>query len=279
MIIATLCLGIAMQVKWVAGSMPMWATQKPERTGWIDAHRMHTAEIQGATDPIDFVLYGDSITAFHSGIVVSDRVGGTSSVWDEIYADMHAIPAGIPGDRVGQVRWRLDRGESPETDPSVVGLLVGINDLLWGDPGAPDVVTVQYAELLDHILETMPTSRVLVIALLPTKWKNTSRFNRRLFALVEAAYPGVDVVDCGAGLSASSDLFADGIHPSAAGHAVIHACISDKVRSMLPARPSVPPVEAPADPPVEAAVDPGGQLTNDAPVVSVAMIFILLCAM
>lgn len=260
-----------MYAQWVAGSMPTWANQKPGRAGWNDVHRIHTDKIQGTTDPIDFILYGDSITAFHSGIVVSDRVGGTSSVWDEIYADMRAIPAGIPGDRVGQVRWRLSHGESPETDPSVVGLLVGINDLLWGDPGAPDVVTVQYAELLDYIMETMPTSRILVIALLPTKWKNTSKFNNKLWALVEA-YPDVEIVDCGAGLSASSDLFADGIHPGAAGHVVIQTCISDKVRSMLPVRPAV-------DPAVEAEVDPGGQLTNDASVVSVIMVLICLFAM
>lgn len=215
---------------------PCWAYDKPRRDHWLDSREIHMKAIQEATSPIDFILWGDSITAFHSGIVVSSKTGGTDKVWKDKYKGLNAIPAGIAGDAIGQVRWRIENGEMPPSNPRVIGFLIGVNNINWGHDD-PDMIRVQYFELLKYAARSMPRSRILVIGLLPAKYTNTKKFNRRLEYMLqnERTIPDtVEYIDCGGGVSVTkSGYYADAVHPNEEGHKYFHTCISKKVREMV----------------------------------------------
>lgn len=219
-----------------ADATPCWAYDKPTREHWIESHELHKSTIQGADAPLDFVLWGDSITAFHSSIIFSKKVGGTDAVWNDLYNGLNAIPAGIPGDAIGQVRWRLEHGEKPDADPKVAGFLIGINNILWGHTD-PDMIRVQYFELLKYAASQMPRSRILVVGLLPAKFSNTRKFNSKLKYMLsdEKTIPDtVEFLDCGEGVSVrKSGFYADAVHPNEKGQRFFHECISAKVKDMV----------------------------------------------
>jgi lysophospholipase L1-like esterase len=138
-----------------------------QTTQTMNVHRLTTAEAKGR---LDYVLYGDSITSYHYGYNISRRQPGSIAVWNKYFSDLNAIPMAIPGDQIGQVLWRLQNGkEKPKEDPKVVGILIGLNDILrpGEDTTHPRVPSTQdrMDALLTWIKTNMPTSAVLLCGL------------------------------------------------------------------------------------------------------------------
>lgn len=97
--------------------VPAWArfgfhaaARRAEYAGNVAA----VAAADAAGRRLDFVLYGDSQTAFHR----RDAQG----VWGRLTRGLDALPLGMGGSRAADLAWRLALGgERPAVDPRAVG--------------------------------------------------------------------------------------------------------------------------------------------------------------
>jgi lysophospholipase L1-like esterase len=149
----------------------------PPLPEYRDLHARYVAA--AARDAIDVLLVGDSITYQWS----------TSPLWESALAPLRAANFGVPGDGTREVLWRLANGELSGVAPKIVVLLIGSNDIVGGDP--PEAVRDGILAVISEIQRRLPTSHVLLVAILPTggalvKWNDAID---RTNALVELARP------------------------------------------------------------------------------------------
>ena len=243
-----------------------WITSKTRKLNGIfkdwsttqakNVQRLSVAEAKGR---LDYVLYGDSITSYHYGYTISRRNPGSNAVWNKYFSDMNAIPMAIPGDQIGQVLWRLQKGkEKPKEDPKVVGLLIGVNDLLrFGeDTSQPRVPSTQdrMKALLTWIKTNMPTSAVLLCGLTlttnPKVLLERSTLNSAYKSLAQSfAQRGMRIkyVECTAsvtnldGTPKGTDYLSDPVHLTAKGHDVELKAMRAAVDSLLAKTPATTP--------------------------------------
>lgn len=238
--------------------LPEWVQNKPTRKmrglgTWNDAiaknvDRLRAAEKKGQ---VDFVLYGDSITAFLHGYVVNDNVKGTSRPWKKHFGSLRAVPLGAAGDQIGNVYWRIVYREQPAKDPRLIGLHIGINDLIgWGSGGVPPTppTAERLKQLVAFLVTTFPTSKVAVFALTPCNGtelrQKRAKFNADAKAVV-AQFPAGRVYfeDCTKDIAAStggparSGILADGVHLTELGHDLHLQAMRKAVDAILDASP------------------------------------------
>lgn len=233
--------------------LPGWVQNKPTRKmrglgNWNDAIAKNVASLGAAeaSGPLDFVLYGDSITAFLHGYAVNDKVKGTSKPWKKHFGSMRAVALGAAGDQIGNLYWRIVYREQPAADPKVFGLHIGINDLIgWGSGGVPPTPSTieRLKQLVSLLVTTFPTSKVVVFALTPCNGtelrKKRAKFNKDAKDMV-AAFPGrAFFVDCAKSIAApnggpsKSGILADGVHLTEAGHDKHLLCMRKEVDKLL----------------------------------------------
>ena len=237
---------------------PSWATRKTRKMNgswgmWSDVNkrnveRLNTAEKKGR---LDFILYGDSISAFHYGYTITKRAPGSNVIWKKHFGDLNAIPLAIAGDQIGQVVWRLMQGhEKPKEDPKVIAFLIGVNDLTrFGEdktkPRVPPTGDrMQY--LLELIRTTMPTTGVIVCALTPTLNPDILRDRKNLNATYKSlvdkqAQKGMRIkfVDCSNSFSNADgtpkgqDYLTDTVHLTAKAHDIVLGNMREAARSLM----------------------------------------------
>ena len=160
----------------------------------------------------DFVLYGDSITAFIKSkghLPVFERYFGKS-----------AVPLGVGGDTVQELSWRLVNTEKLKNPPKVVAVLIGVNNI---KSGKENPVPYMDAFLLPYLKSIYPTSKIILIGLLPNTTKtdiSTKDVNREYKRLADKY--GIKYVDISGGLSAGNTKdFYDGLHPADRGYDIL----------------------------------------------------------
>lgn len=218
---------------------------------------MRAAETKGT---LDFILYGDSITAYHFGYQIGYKPPASDKVWKTHFGTLNAVPLAIPGDQIGQVWYRMAKGgEVPKTPPKVIGLFIGINDCIrFGEDTTKPRVPPSSARmdlLLNWIRSALPTTEVILCALAPvsktpTITKERNALNASYKALVAkhaAAGMRVVYVDCGASFTASSGApnatgySSDGIHLAAKGHEAFLKTLRSAVNAALTRASSATP--------------------------------------
>lgn len=204
-------------------AVPKWAKFGKQRAGPAKEHETNKKEVaraNRANQRLDFVMFGDSITAFHMA---------DPSVWTRHFGDVQALPLAMGGSTTNELAWRvMVGGEKLSVDPKVVAILVGINDLKWAkqDP-APNM-----DEMLRWMRAVWPTTKFAVMALLPNVHLDTRPTSRKYREL--AKRQGVLYVDCGKGMNAANKgEFKDGTHPTAAGQDAILKCLRAAVQPYL----------------------------------------------
>jgi lysophospholipase L1-like esterase len=226
--------------------LPTWAQPKPTRrmTGtwgmWPDVVErnvtlLRNAERIAGANSLDFVLYGDSITAFLNGYVLA-KARGTDRPWRTHFGDLRAVALGIAGDQIGTVVWRVVNREKPTIAPKVIGLLIGVNDLIgWGsDKGvAPQPSTLDRLKFLIETMSKMyPSTHIMVFALTPVNGtilrqkRNAHNAAAKKLVAMLATTRRIDVsfADAAAVIAApnggpnASGIMADGVHLTEKGH-------------------------------------------------------------
>jgi len=226
-------------------TIPAWAATKKVRTlngkwaSWanmntLNGKRLRAAEAKG---PVDFIMYGDSITSYHIGYSVTNRFPGSPTIWKKHLGHLNAVPLAIPGDQLGNLVWRLMKGgEKPATPPKVIGLFIGINDCFqFGDKDKLKPRVPSNKDRMDFILawvqKNCPGSAVVLCALTPNATtsilsdrKMTNAAYKELVTKYKAAGMTIEFVDCmpGAakadGTPVDASMFSDATHLTPKGH-------------------------------------------------------------
>jgi lysophospholipase L1-like esterase len=173
-------------------------------TRFLDRHRAFIA--RGRESPIGLLFLGDSITEGWSE---------HPEIWRESFGSHAPANFGIGGDSTQHVLWRILNGELEGLNPKAVILLIGTNNT--GQHSAEEIAA-GIRRILHHLLDRLPETRVLVLAVFPRGPRRTSNggwddgvhraavvrdLNRRLAAMVQgSAAPSA---------GKEHDLFFDGL--------------------------------------------------------------------
>ena len=101
----------------------------------------------------ELVFIGDSITARWPAELLQEKFGA-----------FRPVNLGIGGDWIQNVLWRVQNGVLEKIRPKVIGLLIGANNITTG---TPDGIAQGIASLLKVIQEKAPTSKILLLGILP----------------------------------------------------------------------------------------------------------------
>jgi lysophospholipase L1-like esterase len=149
--------------------------------------------------------------------------------WHELTGDsVVVLNRGISGDYVDGIRARLD--EVLRHKPAKIFLLIGINDLFWGQ--TPDAVAIRYQEIVQKIRHDVPGTQLILQSVLPLN--NTTRslpasnadvteLNNQIIRIAQAyALPYLDLYNLltDADGNLSVQFSEDGIHLNEKGYAV-----------------------------------------------------------
>ncbi|MBN1475507.1 hypothetical protein JXA47_02020, partial [Candidatus Sumerlaeota bacterium] len=185
------------------------------RTRWGDHYAdllTRFIEELPTVEPGGVVFLGDSIT---EGFPL-----------DEAFPGQNVINRGIGGDRIQGIIERL--GVCVEAlAPRRVHLMIGVNDLWWGNERRPEVLEVQYARLLDEIARRVPETELIVLSILPMGDRADERneiirdMNARIRALAEARdleYIDLHPLFAGEDGKMLPELTTDGVHLTLDGY-------------------------------------------------------------
>lgn len=124
------------------------------RAGWMERHNLILDRIK--KNQVDLLFIGNSITQRW-------ELQGKKA-WEEYFAPLHAVNAGIDGDCTQHVIWRLDNGLLEGISPKLVILLIGSNHV-------NEYTTVEIVDgikaIACRIRNKLPETKLLIIGVLP----------------------------------------------------------------------------------------------------------------
>jgi beta-glucosidase len=121
---------------------------------WRQRHQAIKAKL-AAGPRVDVLLLGDSIT----------QGWEYSRNWTRNFPGYRTVNAGIASDRVEHVMWRVEDGLIADSRPKVVVLLAGVNNMAVS---TPKQIAAAQGRIIEDILSASPTTKVLVVGVLPT---------------------------------------------------------------------------------------------------------------
>ena len=135
-------------------------------SGWMLRHEAKVREARQRGHDVQLLFVGDSITQNYE--YPSDRPGidGPADEFAPLVGP-HAMNLGFAGDKTQNVLWRLQHGEADGLAPRDIVLLIGINNVLFGEGSASEIAQGVKA-VIEQLHQRMPAARITVLALLPT---------------------------------------------------------------------------------------------------------------
>ena len=117
----------------------------------------HQSNLQKTkADNFDICFLGDSITSGWPGDLLKKYSG-----------KYRPSNFGIGGDRAENVLFRLNNGELAWTNPKVIVLLLGVNNLAMGNN--PEEVALGVATVITKLRAVVPDAKILLLGVFPTK--------------------------------------------------------------------------------------------------------------
>lgn len=185
----------------------------------------------------DILLLGDSITYLWGGSesqTSSGHPGGAfNAPWKENFGEYKTLNAGIKGDRIEHVLWRLEHGTLDHISPKVVVLAIGTNNIQSIASNAVPVAAVAQGIKLcvDSIRYRSPQSQVLIVKILPRDtpdkpaYQDALKVNKALDDLKLTDIPGVYLLDLWQDFlnpdgTLIKEYYTDGLHLLVPGYAV-----------------------------------------------------------
>ncbi|MCP5516182.1 MAG: sulfatase-like hydrolase/transferase [Verrucomicrobiales bacterium] len=170
---------------------------------------------------VELLFVGDSIT--------QGWEGGGKEVWNEFYADRHALNLGFSGDRTEHVLWRLTRGNLANVKPKVAVVMIGTNNTghLMQDP---QEVAAGVRAILDVLARRMPETRIVLHGIFPrgaSPWDEGRVNNTAINQIIRRFADGdhiryLDLSDrfLAADSTLPKELMPDFLHPNAGGYRI-----------------------------------------------------------
>ncbi|MCJ8330163.1 MAG: GDSL family lipase [Lentisphaeria bacterium] len=128
------------------------------KSAWLMRHESFVQRTKSQLDT-QVVFLGDSITEGWTG-------AGKPPWVTEFERPFNCLNLGIGGDEVQHVHWRIINGEGDGTNPAVVSILAGTNNI--GNAGHdPADVIVAIGKLADAAAEKWPNAKILMHTIFP----------------------------------------------------------------------------------------------------------------
>ncbi|MGH7137631.1 MAG: GDSL-type esterase/lipase family protein [Pirellulales bacterium] len=139
--------GVPLSVVPVPFESPAWSAMNAQ----IENNAAHT-------NP-DVVFLGDSITQLW------EQDG--AAVWQQNYAGLNALDAGISGDRTQNLLWRIENGDLNGISPQVAVVMIGVNNIMLGDDAQS--VAEGITSVVDELHVRLPNTTILLLGILPAQ--------------------------------------------------------------------------------------------------------------
>lgn len=203
------------------------------RTDPLFQHRHESMRSLLDRERVRLVFLGDSILRHF-------ETEGRAA-WRDHFAPRRAANFAIEGDRTQNVLWRIEDGLFDGMAPRLIVLGIGTNNT---HESPADEIAAGIRAVVDALRSRVPGARILVLALLPRgSWTPGDPVRGRVErtnALVAAwaSNESIDWLDVGPAFLAEDGrldrrLMPDGLHPGAAGYAVLAESLEPELQRIL----------------------------------------------
>ena len=193
-----------------------WGAKDPHNRRYLDLHEQVVKSVQANGANVDLLLLGDSITQHWGGDVVDH--GPLRAAWSRHFGNRSMINAGIGGDRIENVLWRIEHGTLTGANPRIVVLLIGVNNTPLMASGVPPSSVAEGIRLAAlRIRELCPKSQVVVVHILPfgkptdVNSGHAQTINDALVAMHLEQDPQVHLLDASPGMRDADGMVKPGI--------------------------------------------------------------------
>jgi beta-glucosidase len=129
------------------GAIPYWTKRNAENDMQLLLH-----------GHANVLFLGDSITDLM-------MTGPGKPVWNEFFAPLNSEDFAVSGATTSQVLWQVETGRVALASPDVVVLMIGTNNLAWGQ--SAEAVTDGIARIVSEIHAQLPATRILLLGIFP----------------------------------------------------------------------------------------------------------------
>jgi lysophospholipase L1-like esterase len=179
---------------------------------------------------IDLLLIGDSIT---------DLWRGSTETYATYFGKYKMANFGISGDTTQGVLWGLQNGEGTGFQPKAIMMMIGTNNST-GNTG-PEIAEGNGAIVME-LRKDFPNAKILLLAIFPRNAPGSN--NRKVNAEASAIFSkladnkNVFYMDIGEKFlspdgTISTEIMADGLHPTAKGYVIWGDAVKDKLAELM----------------------------------------------
>jgi beta-glucosidase len=179
---------------------------------------------------IDLLLVGDSIT---------DLWRNSTETYATYFGKYKVANFAISGDTTQGVLWGLQNGEGTGFQPKAIMMMIGTNNS--GGNTGPEIAEGVGAIVLE-LRKDFPNAKILLLAIFPRNAPTSA--GRRVNAEASAIYSklgdnkNIFYMDIGQKFlspdgTISTEIMADGLHPTAKGYVVWGEAIKDKLAELM----------------------------------------------
>lgn len=163
---------------------PVDAASAAARTDdhFLERHRAFLGMVRER--PIDLLFLGDSITR---------RWADVPDLWQRHFGSLRAANFGVGGDATQNVIWRIQHGELDGIAPGVVVLLIGTNNLATNTAAE---IAGAIGVIVRSIMERLPSTKVLLLAILPRGSQRRPRDDDRRSAFYQDKIDAINASLC-----------------------------------------------------------------------------------
>lgn len=177
------------------------------------------------------IFLGDSIT----------EGWGVAPAYRAEFGKYTPLNLGLAGDFTQNILWRIDHGALTGTNPDVLVLMAGVNNLAGGF--SPQKTVAGIRAILAAVQAQLPTTRILLLAILPARKNPDDPLRQHILEanrlLANAPLPPrVSIHDVGSALlepdgTLSKVTMGDFLHPTALGYERLSEAVAPLVDALL----------------------------------------------
>ncbi|RAJ88051.1 lysophospholipase L1-like esterase [Chitinophaga dinghuensis] len=209
--------------------------------GWWEQHADIDSLLQAQKGQLDIVFAGNSITQGLGGHRTRTTNRAGFQAFDSTFSKWKWECAGISGDRVQNLLWRLQNGQYKQSQPKVLVVTIGVNNFGDNDSGAE--IAAGILEIANWVKRNMPGTKLLLTGLLPTGFTpeepRRQKYNEIHQVLAAANHDGYTYLPLTSAFTNSDGTLdagcyaKDGIHLTAEGYRRWAAALSPQLEKML----------------------------------------------